>query len=118
MPTVPVSGKVTFDGGPPPHDGTMSFISVGPSEGLPQRDGNARFGVDGAFSVTSYREGDGLLPGTYQVQVNCYKHDPDYGNADPFEEASAISPDYQPMEITIEKGKPVSNLLVDVLGKK
>src|SRR5690349_630988 len=50
--TVPVSGHITFAGGPCPAEGTIVFSPVAVEKGLPRRPGTARFQSDGAFTVT------------------------------------------------------------------
>ena len=71
--TVPVSGVVTFDGGPPPKAGAVYFAPVSVEEGLPNRPASASFGPDGHFEVQSFVPGDGLVPGTYNISIACWK---------------------------------------------
>jgi hypothetical protein len=70
--TVPVEGRVTFGGQPPPNSGFVYFV---PSGGEPsaagRRPGTGLFAKDGAFKATSFEDGDGLIPGTYEVRVTC-----------------------------------------------
>lgn len=68
-PLVPVSGKVTFSGGPPPGPGTVSFLPVDGNGAV--RPGLASFDATGNLSVQSFRDGDGLLPGRYRMEVHC-----------------------------------------------
>lgn len=117
-PTVKVAGHVTFSGQSPPYEGTLSFISIERVEGLPQRDGSAQYDEEGAFLATSFKRGDGLLPGKYRIEVNSYKYPPETNKPNGFAEASAIDPSFTPPEIVIEKGKPLSDLLIDVPLKK
>lgn len=74
--TVKVSGQVTIDGAPPPGPGTLSFTVVTPADGFPSRPAMAKFGVDGIYQVTSFQPGDGLVPGSYTVGVECYETPP------------------------------------------
>lgn len=74
--TVKVSGVLTVAGGPPPGPGTISFTVVQPADGFPNRPAMAKFGDDGVYKVTTYDPGDGLLPGKYQVAVECYETPP------------------------------------------
>lgn len=65
--TVPVSGKVTLDGssfGP----GTIEFI---PSEGEggETRLASGTIDAEGAFTLGSYTEDDGAVPGNYHVRI-------------------------------------------------
>ncbi|MBN2022586.1 MAG: hypothetical protein JW809_07305 [Pirellulales bacterium] len=74
---VPVRGKVTFDGGPPPGPGTVFFAPLKAAQGFPMRPANANFEqADGIFAVTSVQTGDGLVPGTYKVIVECWRRPP------------------------------------------
>jgi hypothetical protein len=76
MPTVPVSGRVTFAGGAPPAVGSITFMphSGTSSAGLPAKPGSAQFDAEGRFKVTSFHEGDGLLPATYGVSISCVEY--------------------------------------------
>jgi hypothetical protein len=61
---VPVQGVVLFDGKPLPRAGVL-FIAEG-SEG---RDANGFTDGNGVFRLTTFRPGDGVLPGTYKVVI-------------------------------------------------
>lgn len=117
MTTVPVAGKVTFDGGPPPYPGRLSFVAIESTPELPARDGTASFTTTGEFeAITSTTEG--LMPGKYRIEVTCNKHALDETKKDPVADATVVSPSYKPMEITVEKGSPQRNLTIDVPLKK
>ena len=60
--TVPVRGTVTFKGKPVPN-GTVTFI---PDSG-PHATGE--IGPDGSYTLTTYKTGDGAVPGSYKVVV-------------------------------------------------
>jgi hypothetical protein len=75
----PVHGIVTFDGQACPGPGEIRFRPVEANEGLPRRPGRAAFAADGRFKVTSFNEGDGLVPGTYRVQIECWQQEPSQG---------------------------------------
>jgi hypothetical protein len=102
LPLVPVSGQVTFEGGPPPIEGSISFVKVADAgvTGLPNRPGRAPFGNDGKFEATTFQEGDGLLPGRYQVTITCVDGEAKPGQ--PFEEVSFVPPDYRAEELVVE----------------
>ena len=78
--TVPVSGRVTFDGREPAAECELYFVPSMAQEAQPQRfrprPAVALSSLDGAFVVSSFKEGDGLLPGTYEVRVECWKTRP------------------------------------------
>ena len=73
---VPVSGKVTLDGGAMPGPGTLFFTPVTPAGDAPLRPGTARFEADGSYQAGSFDPGDGLVPGTYNVAVHCWEVSP------------------------------------------
>src|SRR5687768_5159019 len=107
---IPVSGKVTFDGGPPPAAGVVTFMPLGRVEGKSTRPARAIFNTDGLFQAMSFREGDGVLPGQYNVTVSCNKGDVDYSKRDPFNEVSYVAKDYKGQELTIEDGSDAITL--------
>jgi hypothetical protein len=118
-PVVPVSGQVTFGGGPPPASGTINFM-MRPGTGLagmPNRPGTASFGKDGKFEVSSYSKGDGLLPGTYTAAVICYVGTPNEGNPQSFIDLNAAPQDFAP-ELVVEPGSRAIVKNFDVPKKK
>jgi hypothetical protein len=95
--TVPVSGKVTYKGGPLP-DVTLIFT---PLKG--GRTGRANVGTDGTFgSATSFVKGDGLIVGEHNVTVvaNNEATDEDEGSYDEEPE----SQEYSNITVTIKSG--------------
>ena len=98
--TVPVHGIVTFNGGPCPQSGTVHFAPLHAAEGLPLRPGSGDFDVDGTFKVTSFEPGDGLVPGTYRVQIECWEQYP--GDFKPG--VSYVPEKYEPEQLVIEDG--------------
>jgi hypothetical protein len=73
---VRVSGRVTLDGQAPPGPGTLYFAPTEAAGGQPLRPATAHFAADGLYQVNSFDEGDGLVPGRYQVSVHCWKVEP------------------------------------------
>jgi hypothetical protein len=74
--TIPVSGTVKFQGGPPPAAGTLYFTLEKAERGFPLRPGVAEFDAAGRFTVKTWDRGDGLMPGRYRVAVECWKVPP------------------------------------------
>jgi len=74
--TVPVRGRVTLGGGDWPTRGRLYFTVVEPAEGFPRRPGRADFDTDGYFEARTWEPGDGLMPGTYKVAVECWEIPP------------------------------------------
>jgi hypothetical protein len=73
---VPVRGKVTFAGKPPPAAVAITFVphamqESGRDDGKSSRLGVATVAADGSFQAGTFRLNDGLRPGTYDVQISC-----------------------------------------------
>ena len=73
---VPVEGRVSFGGKRPPGPGYLYFVPREMSKNLKQDrtgslPGTALFMQDGIFRATTFKDGDGLRPGTYEVRVEC-----------------------------------------------
>ena len=76
---VPTSGRVTIDGVPvgavetAPLPARISFIpkkgGEGPSEGPTLRAATASLDSDGRYELSSFKPGDGVLPGEYDVVI-------------------------------------------------
>jgi hypothetical protein len=76
---VPVSGRVTLNGGPWPKEGTITFTPAGAVEGSDRaqsRPGSGKFDIEGSFTVGSFEPADGLFPGRYQVGIECLEAEP------------------------------------------
>ena len=76
---VPVRGTITYGGGQWPKPGILYFTVDKSASGGSQRPAMAHFDRDGNITITTFKEGDGLLPGTYQVGVECWKTPPRMG---------------------------------------
>src|SRR5262245_7129088 len=70
--TIPVSGRVTFNGQPPPAAGIVQFVAVEAAEGFALRPGSGAFGTDGRYRAPTFEPGDGLMPGKYTLSVECW----------------------------------------------
>ena len=79
--TIPVQGKITFNGSAPEYGGALFFAPLEVAEGYSKRPGRALFELDGKFQATSFEDGDGLVPGTYRVRVESWKKPPGMGGA-------------------------------------
>jgi hypothetical protein len=62
--TVPIKGKVTFKGQPV----TGGDIQFEPTDS--GRPANGKIQPDGTFTMTTFKEGDGAVPGTHRVAVS------------------------------------------------
>jgi len=102
---VPTRGKVTLDGGAWPKPGVIYFTPLKPAEGFPRRPGTGHFDTDGTFTVTTLDPGDGLIPGTYRIAVECWEVWPEEKPpgksyvAEPY-----TSPARSGLELTVEPG--------------
>jgi hypothetical protein len=118
LPLVPVYGTVTFAGGPPPKPGSITFMPVTVAEGLPRRPGTANFDTSGVFQVTSFRENDGLVAGTYRASIDCWLKDPSASDPTTFERFNAVPKDFQPPEIIVSEDAGKVQVNFDVPPKK
>jgi hypothetical protein len=96
----------------------LTFQPKSVAEGVPRRPGRAKFERDGAFRVTTFDDGDGLLPGTYLINVRCESGQPDPSRPDPFGDINLIDPNYKPEEVVVEDGSPEIELNIDVPLRK
>jgi hypothetical protein len=116
--TIPVSGRVTFGGGACPAEGTIVFSPVAVEKGLTRRPGTARFPQDGGFTVTSFREGDGLIPGRYRPIINCWKGEPRNEDPSSFDRLNYVPANYKADEIVVTRSDARVEVNVDVPKKK
>lgn len=111
---VRVSGKLSCDRGPMPAAGQVLFVprqAVTQTATRPLRPGSATFAADGAFRATSWTPGDGLVPGTYAVVVDCWKIPPtmDGPAAESFIAPAYAAAETTPLELVVAPGGgPVS----------
>lgn len=111
---VPVSGRVTVDGGACPGPGSVIFTG-GP------RPGQASFDTSGNFVASSFEGKEGLQPGTYKVAVECWETPPDIEH--PGAEKSYIPEKYMNaatsgLEVTVAAGEKLTNLAFAIKTKE
>ncbi|MBI2827112.1 MAG: hypothetical protein HYX69_20775 [Planctomycetia bacterium] len=116
--TVPVHGKVTFNGGSCPAAGHITFSPLEVAAGMPRRPGSAQFDRDGCFKATSFAKGDGLLPGHYEVLISCFDGVPDASKPNAFRDANFVPAAYKPERLIIEAGADPIEVRYDVPLKK
>lgn len=76
--TVPVAGRVTFQG-QPLSTGSITFALVdkgAETADVLRRPATGAIKPDGTYSLGTFATGDGAIPGDYQVMVVSYKNDP------------------------------------------
>ncbi len=117
LPMVPVSGTITFAGGPPPKPGTITFSPISTEEGVPNRPGSANFAEDGSFEVTSFEEGDGLAPGTYSVNVTCWQQPPSDDDPTSFRRFNLVPDDFT-YDVVVAADAGEVEVTIDVPKKK
>jgi hypothetical protein len=118
LPLVPVTGTVTFSGGPPPKAGTVTFTPVAIEPGLPNRPGNAAFDTDGRFQVTSFKKNDGLIPGTYHAIVSCWQGTPSSSDPSSFERLNYVPAAFSPDPVVVSADVGSVEVTIDVPKKK
>lgn len=62
----PVRGRVTFEGKPLPGGGSIALF---PLDNRPGKTAGGEVAEDGTYELTTYREGDGSMPGEFRVVV-------------------------------------------------
>lgn len=72
--TIPLQGRVTVRGELPRQAGRVLFTPLPPSDEAeprvpPGRFALGAFAADGTYLASSFTEGDGILPGRYEVRV-------------------------------------------------
>jgi hypothetical protein len=63
--TVAVKGKVLLPNGQPLTQGRLVLVPTDPSK----QEANGQIGKDGSFALTSYKQGDGAVPGEYKIKI-------------------------------------------------
>jgi hypothetical protein len=61
-----------LESGPWPAEGNISFVPIEAAAGYPLRPGWAVFDTNGEFSAGCFEDGDGLIPGKYVVNIDCW----------------------------------------------
>lgn len=113
--TVRVKGRVTLGGGEWPAAGMIIFTPLEAAEGFPRRPGRAFFDRKGRFTVTTFSEGDGLIPGKYRAAVHCGEpvNDMD-ARAKSYVPANYQSPARSGLELTVPPGSGTLNVEYDI----
>lgn len=79
---VPVSGRVTLDGGAWPKAGKITFVPSAKDAGAQKemRPAGADFDTSGHFTISSFEGVKGLYPGEYWGSVECWEVLPGMGD--------------------------------------
>jgi len=69
---VPIRGEVIFNG-EPLRDVTQGIVRYSPKQsGTAAREATARIQPDGSFEMTTFKKGDGVVAGEYNITVSAY----------------------------------------------
>lgn len=115
--TVPVHGKITLAGGPWPRPGVLRFLHVQAAPGMPLRPTLVPFDANGSFRARSYNDIDGLIPGKYQISVDCWEVPPKMDSPVPPKSAVPVkyqSPATSGLEVTVEPNQRNIELNFDI----
>jgi hypothetical protein len=114
---VPVEGRITFNGGAWPKPGAIYF-TLDPSEKTEfDRPASGVFDTDGnVTNITSFKEGDGLIPGKYRVAIECWATPPRMGGPQPKSHVPQRyhSPATSGLVVSVKPGQRVVRLALDV----
>lgn len=119
--TVPVTGKVTFGGGPPP-DCFVSFIPIAgesvvasggdAAKAPPPRAGGAVCDAAGNFDASSLRGQRGLLPGRYEVRIIAVAGGSDPSSSEPTK--NHVPAGFKPPELVVDADARTVRYDIDV----
>jgi hypothetical protein len=70
--TIPIRGQVQFNG-QPMKDGVVVYL---PKGAAPARQASGRIQSDGSFVLTTFQNGDGVVPGEYSIIIYAYAPHP------------------------------------------
>ncbi|QDT93086.1 carboxypeptidase-like regulatory domain-containing protein [Gimesia algae] len=106
--TVAVSGVVTYQGKPV----TDASIMFYPMQG--RKPATGRSDTEGKFTLRTFEENDGAIPGEHQVTVNAYESTPEGVSMKSAIPIKYSSPTTSPLKITVTETNPEIKLeLID-----
>ena len=74
--TKQVRGQVTFQGAAPPAEGKITLAPIEGAPSYPRRPACGDFDKTGTFTLTTFTKNDGIIPGRYRVNINCWREAP------------------------------------------
>jgi hypothetical protein len=109
--TKQVRGQLTFEGAAPPAEGQITFAPIEGAPTYPRRPASGDFDSTGAFTLTTFNKNDGIIPGKYRVNINCWREPPTLKTK---LSANYVPPDFK-FEVTVDENaeEPVE-LRIDV----
>lgn len=116
---VPAEGRISYNGGAWPAEGIIYCNPVESPPGVPKRPCSGFFDTDGKLTFKTFKKGDGLIPGTYKVSVECWKVPPLSASEQPSQSYVPIK--YQSgmtsgFDIKIEPKQKMVQVNFDVIG--
>ena len=76
---VPVTGRITLNGGGWPRPGLIYFTASEPAPGFPRLPGMADVDTEGNFRAVTQPDRDGLVPGKYKIALEMWEVPPTMG---------------------------------------
>lgn len=114
---VPVSGKLTLDGGAWPKAGQINFSVAKAEAGHPVLPAMARINEDGTFEIKT-SAAPGLVPGHYNAAVLCWLESPDDYHGGKSAVANRYrSPLTSDLKVDVPEGSPPIHLTWDIKSK-
>jgi hypothetical protein len=114
---VPVSGKLTLDGGAWPKAGQINFSPVKAEKGHPILPAMARINEDGTFEIKT-EAAPGLVPGQYNAAILCWLESPDDRGGGKSAVADLYrSPLTSGLKVDVPEGSPPIKLNWDIKSK-
>ena len=117
---IPIRGTITFGGGSWPKPGVLYLTAESPASNATTRPAIAKFDADGNVTVTTFKTGDGLMPGRYRIAVECWEIPPKMGDRTPpksYVPARYTSPGSSGLALTVEPGQTFVAMNFDVATK-
>lgn len=116
--TVPVRGKVTFNGGPMPANGVIYFTPLEVYGGHPMRPATGDFETDGSYKTFSFANVEGVFPGVYEAHLQCWKVPPrmDGPKAVSYLPAKYGKATTSGLKLTVEEGSSAQEFNIDITG--
>jgi hypothetical protein len=111
IPVVAVKGKIKFAAGAAPAPVAIHFVPLETENSLPKIPGKAVIAEDGSFYVVTEQAGNGLIPGKYVVNIECWKQAPTMQAPGG---VSHLPPSFKTPELIVKAGSAAMEFNIDV----